>query len=162
MARLTAEHKTFIVQRLACFDTPSAVADAVKEIFGIEIVRQSIQSYDPTKVSGKALAKKWQALFTETREKFLSDTSDIAISHKSVRLQRLERMADKAEKSKNYVLAASLLEQAAKECGDQYTNLRRIAPTAPDGIQPYQPAQNMSASELDNRIAELLKRTGIA
>lgn len=160
MARLTAEQKTFIVQRLACFDTPSAVAEAVKEVFGLELTRQTIQVYDPTKIAGKTLAKKWRELFDATREQFLTDTTGIAVSHKAVRLQRLERMADKAEARGNYVLAAQLLEQIAKECGDMFTNLRRVAPTMPDGETPYQPARGLSESELDARIAELQQKVG--
>lgn len=157
MGRLNSEQKTFIVQRLACFDTPSSVAEQVKEVFGQELTRQAIQQYDPTKVAGKNLAKKWRELFDSTREKFKSDTSEIATSHKAVRVARLERMADRAEAMRNFALASQLLEQIAKEMGDAFTNLRRIAPTEPDGRTPY---RSMSESELDDRIRELQRKVG--
>lgn len=49
MATLTDDVKAFIVQALACFDTPSQVVDAVREGFGTEVSRMQVQSYDPTK-----------------------------------------------------------------------------------------------------------------
>lgn len=159
MAKLTAAQKTYIVQRLACFETPSAVVEAVKEEFGLEMTRQRVQQYDPTKVAGQQLSQKLRTLFEETREKFITDTSGIAVSHKAVRLQRLERMANRAETKGNYVLAASLLEQIAKEMGEQYTNLRRVAPVNPDGETPYN-YRDIPEDELDRRIKELEGKIG--
>ncbi|MQV24210.1 DUF2280 domain-containing protein [Sinorhizobium meliloti] len=123
--------KTFIVQSLACFDTPSIVVEAVRKEFGETITRQSVEGYDPTKKAGSNLAEKWKLLFEETRKTFLEDTATIAISHRAVRLRALQRMAEKAETQGNMVLAANLLEQAAKEVGDSYTNRRQIS--GPDG-----------------------------
>ena len=130
-ARLSDSIKTYIVQALACFDSPSTVAKAVKGEFDIEISRQLVESHDPNKVAASGLAEKWRQLFTETRKAFLEDTSQIAISHRAVRLRALQRMAEKAEASGNMVLAASLMEQAAKEVGDSYTNRREL--TGKDG-----------------------------
>lgn len=128
---LKDEVKIFIVQSLACFDTPSVVVDAVRKEFGATITRQSVEGYDPTKKAGSNLAEKWRLLFEETRKTFLEDTATIAISHRAVRLRALQRMAEKAETQGNMVLAANLLEQAAKEVGDSYTNRRQIS--GPDG-----------------------------
>lgn len=130
-AKLSDEVKAFIVQSLACFDSPSTVAKAVKAEYGQEISRQLVESHDPNKVAASGLAAKWRVLFTETRKKFLEDTSQIAVSHRSVRLRALQRMAEKAEGQGNMVLAANLLEQAAKEVGDSYTNRREL--TGKDG-----------------------------
>jgi hypothetical protein len=47
MAALKDEVKRFIVQSLACFDTPSQVAQAVKDTFGLEVSRQQCEFYDP-------------------------------------------------------------------------------------------------------------------
>ncbi|WP_457586152.1 DUF2280 domain-containing protein [Ensifer canadensis] len=128
---LKDEVKTFIVQSLACFDTPSVVVDAVRKEFGATITRQSVEGYDPTKKAGSNLAEKWRALFEETRKTFLEDTATIAISHRAVRLRALQRMAEKAENSGNMVLASSLLKQAAEEVGNAYTNRREL--TGKDG-----------------------------
>ncbi|MDU2882953.1 MAG: DUF2280 domain-containing protein, partial [Enterobacter sp.] len=40
MATLKGEVKAFIVQPLACFDTPSQVVELVKKEFGLSITRQ--------------------------------------------------------------------------------------------------------------------------
>ncbi len=129
--KLSVEVQTFVVQSLACFDSPSVVVAAVKQEYGETITRQAVEGYDPNKRAGRALAAKWRALFDETRKAFLEDTSKIAISHRAVRLRALQRMAEKAEGQGNMVLAASLMEQAAKEVGDSYTNRREL--TGKDG-----------------------------
>jgi hypothetical protein len=130
-AKLSDPIKTYIVQALACFDTPSVVAEAVRKEFGETVTRQSIEGYDPTKKAGSNLAEKWRLLFEETRKTFLEDTASIAISHRAVRLRALQRMADKAEDRGNMVLASQLLKQAAEEVGGSYTNRREL--TGKDG-----------------------------
>ncbi len=51
MAALKEQVKIFIVQALACMDTPQQVANAVKQEFNIEIDRKQVQLYDPTKAA---------------------------------------------------------------------------------------------------------------
>ncbi|RVK60591.1 DUF2280 domain-containing protein [Sinorhizobium meliloti] len=130
-AKLSDEVKTYIVQALACFDSPSVVAAAVKKEFGVDASRQLVESHDPNKKAASGLAPKWKALFEETRKTFLEDTATIAISHRAVRLRALQRMAEKAETQGNMVLAASLMKQAAEEVGNAYTNRREL--TGKDG-----------------------------
>lgn len=122
MAALRSEVKAFIVQALACFDTPSQVAEQVKKEFGIEISRQTCESHDPTKYAGRGLAKKWADLFHDARKRFREETQDIPIANRAFRLRALGRMAEKAENMKNMALTAQLLEQAAKEVGDAYVS----------------------------------------
>lgn len=126
MARLTAPVQLFIVKALACFDTPSQVASAVKEEFGLDITRQHAASYDPTKVMGRDLSKKLRAVFEETRKTFLGKVSDLPIANQAFRLRVLERLVRKAEGQGNMALVASLLEQAAKEVGGVLTNRREM------------------------------------
>lgn len=130
---LPDEVKTFVVQALACFDTPSEVARAVKDDFGLAMSRQAVQAYDPTKQAGADLSAEFKALFEATRALFLKDTADIAVSHRSVRLRRLQRLADRAEAMGNLAMAASLLEQIAKEVGNVFTNKREIGGDAETG-----------------------------
>ncbi|MFD2641845.1 DUF2280 domain-containing protein [Pseudomonas japonica] len=137
MAALSNEVKAFIVQALACFDTPSQVAAAVREEFGIEVTRQKCEAHDPTKRAGRDLAKRWVTLFEDTRKRFREETADIPIANRAFRLRALGRMAEKAEAIKNMALSAQLLEQAAKECGDMYVN-RKIEPDKPLGSQADQ------------------------
>ncbi|EOJ9255856.1 MULTISPECIES: DUF2280 domain-containing protein [Klebsiella] len=129
MATLKAECKIFIVQSIACYETPSQVVESVREKFGIEITRQQVESHDPTKVSSKGLAQKWIDIFNATRERFRKETSDIPIANKAYRLRVLNRMAVSAESMKNYGMTADILEQAAKEVGGKYTSRLNVEHT---------------------------------
>lgn len=139
MATLSGEVKAFIVQSLACFDTPSMVVESVKKEYGLAISRQQVESHDPTKANGKGLAEKWKELFKKTRERFQTEISDIPIANKAYRLRTLDRMAANTEKMRNFALTAQLIEQAAKECGDAYTNRQRLEHTSPDGSMTPKP-----------------------
>ncbi|MDR0243213.1 MAG: DUF2280 domain-containing protein [Burkholderia sp.] len=133
MAALPEPIKVFVTQALACFDTPSRAAKSVREEFGVEVSPQQCERYDPTKRAGSALSKKYREIFERTREEFLSDTSRIGVSHRAVRLRALDRAVAKAEERNNLPLMAQLLEQAAKESGDAYTNRRRLEHTGENG-----------------------------
>lgn len=133
MAALKPEIKAFIVQSVACFDTPSQVVESVLKEFGIQITRQQVEQNDPTKISGKGLAKKWVDMFNATRDRFLNEISDIPIANKAYRLRVLQRMSTNAENMKNIGMTAQLLEQAAKEVGEAYTNRQKVEHTGKDG-----------------------------
>ncbi|EQB2479191.1 DUF2280 domain-containing protein [Klebsiella michiganensis] len=126
MAALKPEVRAFIVQELACFDTPSQIVESVQKEFKVQVTRQQVASHDPTKAAGKGLAKKWVDLFNELRDRFLNEISDIPIANKAYRLRVLQRMSTTAENMKNIGMTAQLLEQAAKEVGDVYTNKQKV------------------------------------
>ncbi|MCG5790282.1 MULTISPECIES: DUF2280 domain-containing protein [Acinetobacter calcoaceticus/baumannii complex] len=92
MATLKEPIKIFIVQSLACFDTPQQVADAVKQEFGVEILRQQVAAYDPTKPAGKNLSKKLTTLFNKTRADFQKNVYDIPLANKAYRLRELQNI----------------------------------------------------------------------
>lgn len=133
MAILNNEVKAFIVQALACFDTPSQVAESVKREFGIEVSRQQVETHDPTKRCSKTLAKRWVAMFHDTRKRFREEIAEIPIANRAYRLRALGRMAEKAEGMRNMVLAAQLYEQAAKESGGMYSNKHQLEHSGPGG-----------------------------
>lgn len=133
MAALRDEVKYFITQSLACFDTPSQVAEAVKEEYGLEVTRPQVQSYDPYKSIGKDLGKKYVVIFNETRKAFLDDITKIPIASQSFRLRSLQRSYEFFTQRKNYIAANQVLEQAAKEVGGYYTNKVKLA-DAGDGV----------------------------
>lgn len=147
MAVLRSEVKAFIVQALACFDTPSQVVAQVKTEFGIEITRQQCESHDPTKFAGQRLGKTWADLFHAARKHFREETLDIPIANRAHRLRTLGRMAERAENMKNMALTAQLLEQAAKETGDVYVNRRVEADKSLD--------EEIKVLEIEKRKAEL-------
>lgn len=136
MAALNGEVKAFIVQALACFDTPSQVAEQVKKEFGLEVSRQQVESHDPTKYAGRGLAKKWAEMFYQCRQQFREQTTDIPIANRAYRLRALGRFVEKAEGMRNIALAMQALEQAAKECGDMYVNRQARAEAPPDETPP--------------------------
>jgi len=113
MATLREPVKIFIVQSLACFETPQQVADAVKQEFGIEIERQQVSAYDPTKPTGKNLSKKLKDLFTRTREDFKSNIYDIPLANKAVRLNELQKMY--VDWNKNKKMKQSVIKQIKDE-----------------------------------------------
>jgi hypothetical protein len=142
MPALTDEIKEFIVKGLACYDTPTFVAEAVKVNFGIEISRQQVHVYDPD--SSQPPAQRWCDLHAATRAAFLRDAAEIGIANRIVRLRRLDRLASRCEKN-SVALALICLQQAAKECGGLYENRRRVdvqvsVPQQPEVLSPAQPS----------------------
>ena len=110
MAALKEPVKIFIVQSLACMDTPQQVADTVKKEFGIEINRKQVQLYDPTKQAGKNLSKKLKDLFEKTRRDFKSNIEDIPIANKAFHFKELQKMYD--EWGANKFMKQTVLKQA--------------------------------------------------
>ncbi|WP_264041519.1 DUF2280 domain-containing protein [Pectobacterium carotovorum] len=120
MASLKPEVKAFIIQELACFDSPSQIVESVQKEFNVQVTRQQVASHDPTKAAGIGLAKKWVTLFNATRDRFQKEISDIPIANKAYRLRVLDRIAAKTEGMKNFALTVDIIEKAAKECGDAF------------------------------------------
>ena len=136
MAALTSDVKAFIVQALACFDTPTQVSQAVKQEFDIDVTRQQVEQHDPTKRAGANLAAKWRTLFEDTRKRFREETADIPIANRAYRLRALGRLAEKVEGMRNYGLTLQILEQAAKEVGDVYVNRQTKNENPHDNVPP--------------------------
>jgi len=136
MATLTDGVKRYIVQALACFDTPTQVVEAVKEEFGLQIHRSQVAQYDPTKIAGSKLASKWRMIFEDTRARFREETAEIPIANRAFRLRAMNRFVEKAETMKNIGLAMQILEQAAKETGDIYVNRARKEEAGDEPVIP--------------------------
>lgn len=128
MAALKEPVKVYIVQALACRDTPQEVVEQVKQEFGVDISRSQCECYDPTKYSGRNLSKKFVELFESTRERFDEGLIDIPIANKYYRLKQYQRQLDR---TRNVKTALKILEQAAKDIGGQFTNRQEI--TGKDG-----------------------------
>ena len=146
MAALSESVKIFIVQALACRDTPQEVVTLVKQEYDIEVTRSQCQNYDPTKYSGRNLSKKFVQLFNETREKFDAGLIDIPIANKHFRLKQYQKQLER--NAKNTVMSLKILEQAAKDVGGQFTNRQEL--TGKNG----EPLMGISDAELDKRIKE--------
>ena len=129
MAALKEPVKIFIVQALACRDTPQEVAEQVLQEFGVKVDRKQCQSYDPTKAAGKNLSKKFIDLFNETREKFDEGLIDIPIAQKFYRMRQYQKHLEK--NARNTVMSLNIMKQAAQDLGGQFTNRQEI--TGKDG-----------------------------
>ena len=119
MVALKEPVKIFIVQSLACFETPQQVADAVQQRFGIEIDRRQCEGYDPTKFSGRNLSKKLTELFERNRKDFRENIEDIAIANKAFRLRELQKMYEDSGRNKR--VKQNLLKQAFQETDGRVT-----------------------------------------
>lgn len=124
---LTEHQKAWIVTQWARMRYANQIRKEFAEVFGVEIDRKQVHTYNPKAGSnyGRGQAK-WHALFEEEREKFLAEVNAIPISNAAVRLDRLETMCVAAMEKGNAPLAASMIEQAAKEVGGLFTNRREI------------------------------------
>lgn len=154
MAALSDEVKRFVVQALACFDTPSQVSESVKEEFGLTLPRQQCELYDPTRRAGRGLGRKWRVLFEETRAAWRVSAARVSIANRVHRLRMLDRIAAKAESMRNYPLAMAALLQAAKEAGDM--NMRREhdyggADGSSDGPEPTPVVQGVNGGPAEGR-----------
>lgn len=146
MATLDNQDKRLVVRRLAVFDRPSEVRDALKDRHGVEADLNQLAHYDPTTKTGQRLADKWKELFWQTREAFLEEQKGIALAHKSKRLRELEKQYYRLqgrldELPEQNVLGKSeieedmreVLEQIAKECGGKYTRKQLLELMGEDG-----------------------------
>lgn len=163
--KLTNEVKRYIVRALACFETPTQVAESVKEAFGLALKRQRIAAYDPEVKAGAKLSKAWRDEFYRTRKAFLRDTNAIGISHLPYRLRAIERMLLKAEAAGDTPLALRCLQQAAEDAGGIFTNARVVTTRDPYrgiGMQEAtdtSPSRGRTLQDLADRYAESIGRT---
>lgn len=142
-SKIPEDVRLFIVERLAVFDTPQIVAEAVKAEFCLQITRQIIEKYDPTKVNGANVCARFRERFFRIREKFRRDLDDIPIASKAVRLRRLDQMATALQDQGNYLGAAQLLEQAAKEMGGFYMRAAEASNKVNEPLEPKHPGHDV-------------------
>lgn len=123
MAKLKGKHRAFIVEHLACYESPSDVAERLKEEFEVEASRQQIAFYDPnSRQSNLELAQQWKDLFEITRREYLDDVKQYPIAHKGYRVGRLQEALEMAEDNEDYEGMRKLLETAAKEVGGYFVS----------------------------------------
>jgi hypothetical protein len=133
--RLDDEVKEFIVKRIACYETPSRIAAAVRINFGIDIDRRRIFDYNPA--GSRPPAQRWIDLHAAERARFLRDKAEIGIAQQVIRLRMLDRFAQMAEDDNQHDKAAKYLQQAARECGGFYEKQRtRPSPSSASGSTP--------------------------
>jgi hypothetical protein len=107
--KLTDAQKEYVVERLAGFGSPTAIAASLRDEFGISITRQAVVKYDPTR--WPKCPERWKQPFFATRQAIIqnkaargaANTNMLARSHARVTLRAVE------------ALAARMLKAAARE-----------------------------------------------
>jgi hypothetical protein len=152
--KLTDEQKAFIVKGYARFEGTGEVCRSFKEKYNAELSPSHALAYNPSGVNFHG-AQKWLTLFERTRKNFIENTQDIGITTKSFRLQELHKLYGAAVTRKNVKLATEILEQAAKEMGEVFTNKREIK----SDVRSV--TATMTTDELRNEILNDLNKLGI-
>ena len=150
--RLKEAEKRFVTQRLAQCESPKEAAEALKVEFGVEISPQSVEHYDPNKRAGAGLARHLQALFEETRKRFLKYIDvHVPEANKAVRILYLARASRAFKDNKNYVAMADMFERIAKELGNVHSNRREITGKH-GGPVKFQDVDMMTEEQVDNEL----------
>ncbi len=159
--KLDNGQKIFILQRLACYDSPQEVAQAFKEEYQFEITPQRIECYDPNKRAGRTLAKTWRELFESTRKAFLENVHNhVPEANKAVRVRMLANSAKELKRRGNHLGAAELIEQISKEMGNVYTNRRELTGADGKAMEIKNPGL-LSDAQVDMKLIRLLQGMGI-
>jgi hypothetical protein len=152
---MTPAMQTRAVELFAQFYALADVHRAIAEEFGVDVDKTTLNRYNPETVQGaKELNPHLKAYFITAREAFVTDRKSIGISHKNFRMRELMRMYNSTPDN-NRPLKASLLEQAAKEAGDHYSNRREIS--GPHGKPVEIVSAEMTPAQAAQRIAMLLE-----
>ena len=148
-----------LVRRLAMFDTVREIhADLIEQ--GIDVSHQAISRHNPDNASSN-LSQSLTAVFHATREAWLKELAQEPIASRAFRLRRLGVIHAKAMARGNFAIAAAMLEQAAKEVGNVYTNLAKVQGAAlPGQLGEDGPAQTSDERRnmLADRLGEAMKR----
>src|SRR5262245_44200872 len=91
--KLTAALKVAVVDCLACGESPSAIVEMLKRDHGIEISRQAVEYYDPTRPNGRNLSPALKELFNARRAAFLAGDAEMSAEDRARRTAALGRIA---------------------------------------------------------------------
>ncbi|MCH4247604.1 MAG: DUF2280 domain-containing protein [Acinetobacter populi] len=133
MARLNKKVKVFIVRCNAEFVSLQDTIKHVKDVFGIDVTPSQCEAYDPTKANGHNLSEELKQYFYKRRAETNDELLAIPVANKRYRLQKMQFFVDHDRFKENPVIVPKLLEQAAKEMGNQYTNQTKTELTGKDG-----------------------------
>jgi hypothetical protein len=114
--KLNDRLKEYVVERLAGFDSASAIVKSLREEFGVTVCRQSIEQYHPLR--RPRCAEKWKLLFFATRRAIIEGKAERGAANKMVRLRWRENMVLRAMEREDFALADRLLNSIASEVGE--------------------------------------------
>ncbi len=100
--------RIFLVRCNAQFMGPTEIAKRVKEELGVDITPQVAALYNPTKVAGARLSKKFKELFAAERRAFIENLEDLPMAHRANRLRLLNDLALNAKRESDRLSAIDL------------------------------------------------------
>jgi hypothetical protein len=115
--KLSDEHKTYIVRRLATNDSLIVIARGLKQEFGVTVPIDLIRNYNPERTAGRRMARRWKGLFWKTRKAFVEAIADVAAKHPLIRIYWRGEMTQEAWAASEHRIANELLDSIAKEPG---------------------------------------------
>jgi hypothetical protein len=125
VAELTEALKEEVVILLARFRRPGEVSAHMREEHDLEVPVQQVRKYLPTHPQYEG-GEKWRPIFEAARKSYIEDVGNVPIANQGFRLQTLQEGMEAAKKQKNWKLVAELTEQASKEVGGVFTNIRDL------------------------------------
>ena len=125
--KLSAGLQAEVVTRLAAYESPYAIARSLKREHGIDIRRQSVERYDPSRYAGRGLAEKWATLFRQTRERLYGE-GVINYVNRTKRFVALDRVARDKIRLRQVREARLLLLRMAKELSEGVDERRGRTP----------------------------------
>ena len=158
-ANLTDAIREQIVIRLACDESVVTIQEWLTEEHEITLSARAINNYRPTQYA-VPMARRWHELYEATRKAFVAETISIPIAHRAYRVRELGELYNKAKKAGDLPVAASFLEQAAKEMGNVFTNVSRsggMVAHVVGTIEDFTPEErrNMLADRLKDAVARI-------
>lgn len=132
----------------ACFKRPAMIVAWLREEHGLECPITQIIRYNPTSPWFEA-GDEYRTIFEAARKAYLHDVALVPIAQTAFRLNELFDLYESAKRKGNHVLAAALLEQAAKDAGGVFSNVRVNVPGD---------VAELTAEERRERLTALLDR----
>jgi len=159
---LNDTQKRAIIARLAAYETPTFVAQAIKADFGVSISPQGVEFYDPAK--NPRLIREWRELFDVERQKFLRDFDAEPINALNFRQSRRRAVLESGD-IKSPRLRLDILHEAAEDFYQHAELMRKqgtwLLPSTPGAPRGQPAVSTQSWQERVARIAELLERGGL-
>jgi hypothetical protein len=119
MPVLTGELKKYVVRSLARFNSANETVRLLASEFGVVISKQAITNYryDPSfpDEAGVCMTAALRKIFIAERRRFIEDLEAQPMAHKTVRLDRINKLYEQAQDGDNPKLAARALGLAIVE-----------------------------------------------
>jgi len=124
--KLTLAQQEYVVERLAAFDSPGAIARSLREEFNLKICRTTVAKYDPTRFA--RCPPRWKELFYAKRQAILTAKGVRSAVDRAVHMRTRERVALRAIET----LAGNILNNIARQAGKGFVPARAGKATLTD------------------------------